>query len=115
MSGLREAVTARHGSIHAFCRLHPELNRSTVYQVLTGRYAGNMDRQLSIIRAALDQSNGRQHPAALTVPDVAALADVLQTAKCGTCRRKDRRWCRGCAKQTAREAQALRQYLEQQR
>ena len=52
---LKRAILARYKSIHAFCRQHPELKRSTVYQVLAGKYAGHAGRQLAAIRAALEQ------------------------------------------------------------
>ncbi len=35
----------RWTTVHRFCRLHPQLNRSTVYQVVRGSYGGDMARQ----------------------------------------------------------------------
>lgn len=109
---LRQAVVARHGSIHAFLKRHPELTRSTVYQVLGGRYPGNIERQMVVIQAALDGTPADAALATRPIPDVDALADVILAAKCGKCRRPDRRGCRGCRIQTGREAQSVRDFLE---
>lgn len=111
---LRQVVLAKYRSVHAFCKAHPELNRSTVYQVLSGRYAGNADRQQALIRATVREA---QRPLAhvAPLPEAEALAEVLQASKCARCRRPDRRGCRGCRLQTAREAQAVRDFLVQQR
>lgn len=112
MADLREAVIAKHGSIHAFCKRNPDLTRSTVYQVLGDRYPGNTERQAAVIRAALD---GVAMPEPSRVPAAEALHDVLMDAKCGRCRRLDRRGCRGCRLQAMREADAVRQFLLQGR
>lgn len=76
---LRRRVAARFGSVHAFAKNRPAgLARSTVYQVLSGRYGGNVARQAERIRAALDgPSEG--------------FFEVLRRAACGLCRRKRRR------------------------
>ena len=111
---LRQVVLAKYRSVHAFCKAHPDLNRSTVYQVLGGRYAGNVDRQQALIRATVHETRHGEAPAA-PLPEVEALAEVLQASKCARCRRPDRRGCRGCRLQTAREAQAVRVFLAQQR
>lgn len=113
MADLREAVIAKHGSIHAFCKRNPELTRSTVYQVLGGRYPGNLARQQVIIQAALE---GTPVPAAsMDVPEVKVLIDVIQNAKCANCRRLDRRACLECRTQSGREADAVREFLLQGR
>ena len=102
LAELKNAIAGRHLTIHAFCKRHQELSRSTVYQVLAGRYAGNMARQAAKIRAALE---------AALFPEAAvsagAIAEVLQGVKCERCRRADRRGCRGCRIQTGREAEAV--------
>lgn len=54
MHSLRSEITARFGSVHRFCRLHPFLNRSTVYMVLAGKYGGDIERQTRRIRDALE-------------------------------------------------------------
>lgn len=112
MNDLRTMILSRHRSIHAFLRSHPELNRSTVYQVLGGRYCGNVQAQSRRIQAALEGQ-----PAADTRrsgPDAAAIEGVLQAAKCGNCRRLDKRWCLECKAQTKHEALALCTFLEEQ-
>ncbi|NCC91710.1 MAG: hypothetical protein EOM10_00270 [Opitutae bacterium] len=108
---LRQVILAKFQSVHAFCRTHPELTRSTVYQALNDTYPGNASRQLTRIRAALADSPEPTAPAVL-VPDQETLEEVLQASRCRHCRRPDRRGCRGCRLQTRRDAQALREFLE---
>lgn len=108
---LRRVIVARFASVHRFCRMHPELTRSTVYQALNGSYPGNVSRQLAVIRAALADRSRSTAPA-VHVPDLETLEAVLQASRCRHCRRPDRRGCRGCKTQTGRDAQALREYME---
>lgn len=105
---LTRAVLARYASIHAFCRQHPELKRSTVYQVLAGKYAGHAGRQLAAIRAALDWTA----PEERKVPPLTAdqIADAVQAFKCGECRRLDKQ-CAACRTQTMREAEVVERLL----
>jgi hypothetical protein len=112
---LRQAVVARHGSIHAFLKRNPQLTRSTVYQVLGDRYPGNMVRQMATIRTALDGVSGEEERAAWQLPDAEELAEVILAARCARCRRPDRRGCRGCRIQTGREAQAVQEFLAKTR
>jgi hypothetical protein len=112
---LRQAVVARHGSIHAFLKRNPELTRSTVYQVLGDRYPGNMARQMGVIRTALEGFSEAEAQAPWQLPDVEELGEVLLAAKCAKCRRQDRRGCRGCRIQTGREAQAVQEFLAKTR
>lgn len=102
---LRAAVLARHRSIHAFCRVHPELKRATVYMVLAGSYPGNTARQEARIREALGETQGGTPWTSVFSPE--RVAATLQACKCAHCRRPDRRGCRGCRNQTAREVAAL--------
>lgn len=124
---LRAQVLARYASVHAFCRKHPELKRSTVYLVLAGRYPGRWDEQAALIRAAL---TGREEMPTPPAPDVAeggpkgrcdegscghrqqsvtreVVAEVLQKIRCAHCRRLDRRDCMACRDQTEREGKEL--------
>lgn len=112
---LRQAVVARHGSVHAFLKRHPELTRSTVYQVLGDRYPGNMIRQMTTIRQALEGVPGDGAQAAWQLPDAEELVEVILAARCARCRRPDRRGCRGCRIQTGREAQAVQEFLAKKR
>lgn len=50
---LRAVILARHKTLYAFCGA-VGLPRGTVYQVIRGRYAGNHEKQLARIRAALE-------------------------------------------------------------
>lgn len=107
---LRAQVLARYASVHAFCRNHPELKRSTVYLVLAGRYPGRWDEQAALIRAAL---TGRKEMPKPPAPDSAegvtreAVAETLQKIRCAHCRRLDRRDCMACRDQTEREGKEL--------
>lgn len=106
---LREAVLARHRTVHAFCRAKPELKRSTVYLLLAGKYPGNVDRQLAKIANVLTGEAEPEEPRpAITAGEAYT---VLQEAKCAHCRRLDKRACADCNTQTAREAQALEDYM----
>lgn len=112
---LRQAVVARHGSVHAFLKRNPELTRSTVYQVLGDRYPGNMIRQLTVIRQALDGVSGEETQVSWRLPDIEELTEVILASRCARCRRQDRRGCRGCRIQTGREAHAVQEFLAKTR
>lgn len=106
---LKQRILARYKSPHAFCRATPEVRRSTVYQVLAGKYPGNTGRQIERILAALAGNETRP----LFPPGLSALEayEVLQETKCAHCRKLDKRACPDCRTQTEREAQALEDYL----
>ena len=104
---LRKAILARHRSIYAFCRAMPELSRSTVYLVLSGRYPGNTGRQITRIETFLTD----KVPEPRRIISAQEAFTVLQEAKCAHCRKLDKRGCPECKTQTAREAQALEEYL----
>lgn len=106
---LRARVLARWTSLHAFCRAHPELTRSTVYMVLSGRYAGNSERQLAVIERTLDAPPQEEHAPAL--PSALTLAETLQRIRCGECRKYGKRHCPRCRTRTEHEAAALFQRL----
>jgi len=53
MQHLQAEIERRFGTVHRFCREHPELNRATVYMLLAGTYGGNTERQAERIRDAL--------------------------------------------------------------
>ena len=51
---LAAQIREQFGTIHNFCKQHDAtLNRSTVYMVLRGVYAGNVEHQQDRIEAAL--------------------------------------------------------------
>jgi hypothetical protein len=109
LDAVRRAILERYKSIHAFCRATPELKRSTVYLVLSGKYPGNAERQRIKIETAL---TGKAAPEESHLIIQAQEAyTVLQNAKCSYCRKLDKRGCPECKTQTTREAQALEQYL----
>ena len=107
---LRKDILARYKSIHAFCRaVSPELCRSTIYQLLAGKYPGNVEKQVQRIRAILSGTPEREEAGpALTASEA---YKVLLDTKCAHCRKLDKSGCRDCRTQTLREAQALEKYL----
>jgi len=60
MHSLKTEIEERFGTVHRFCRLHPSLNRTTVYEVLKGTYSGNRERQQQRILDALNGSGEEQ-------------------------------------------------------
>lgn len=108
--GLRELVESKYASIHAFCRAHPELSRTTVYEVVSGRYIGDVEAQALKIRAAVqDMPVDTPRPVPHTTPE--AVAETLQRIRCGNCRRLDKRGCTECRTQTIKESFALYDHL----
>ena len=105
---LKQVILDRFGSIHAFCRIHPELKRATVYQVLAGKYAGRSEQHLAAIKAALYET---PPPVSSLLPVTAEqIADVVQAFKCASCRRFDKP-CAACRTQTLREAEVVEAFL----
>ena len=103
---LRAQVLERYTSIYAFCRAHPELKRTTVYLVLSGRYPGKWSFQAARIRAALTGAGEKPEAPAPGVTRE-AVAETLQKIRCKHCRRLDRRECMACRDQTEREGKEL--------
>lgn len=115
-ASLRALILTRYTSIHAFCRAHPELKRSTVYLVVSGRYPGNIRAQATRIRQALEEGQNVDGGAKATDPappklSLTALTEAFQNIRCGHCRRLDRRGCLECRTQTEREVTALHEYI----
>lgn len=116
---LKAAVLARYGSIHAFCRRHAEVKRSTAYMVLAGRYPGRTAAQQAKICAALAGADiinaGDTKESSLApvrpVPSPEMLGRALQNIRCNHCRTLDKSRCSGCRTQTMREAEELNMYL----
>jgi hypothetical protein len=109
LDGLRMAILARHRTVYAFCRANPDLQRSTVYLILSGKYPGNTARQIDRITGVLTGAG----PQTERRPAISAREayPILQQAKCAHCRKLDKRGCPECNTQTAREAQALEDYM----
>ena len=103
---LRADILARYPSVHAFCRRHGNVKRSTVYAVLAGRYAGDAKEQFVRIREALD-GPGPQPEA----PTPERMAEVLQQVKCRRCRPASRRKCLRCHAVTIQESRAIMDFL----
>lgn len=82
---IRRVVISRFGTIHAFAKGRPGgLARSTVYQVLSGKYGGDTEHQLGRINAALGEARS-------------GIFEILKEVACGRCRKKRRR-TRQCEK-----------------
>ena len=92
---LKERIVARYGSIHAFCKGHGELNRSTVYMVLSGRYPGRIERQAGRIEAVLADRG----------PEV-RVYQILREVACAGCKKMRGKRCKSC--QDRMQAQAHR-------
>ena len=108
---LAAAVEQRFGTVHAFCLANPDLNRTTVYQVLKGTYAGNDSRQLGRIRAALEETaTGRGNR-----PSLEAIEECLREAACNRCPADNAPLCRRCAPGFLAQAQAVHALLESRR
>ena len=106
---LRDEILAQYGSIHAFCRQHKELKRSTVYAVIAGNFKGESREQTFRIREALSGSGPRQE-----TPTAEQLEAVLQQVKCHGCRPVNRRKCQRCRERTEMEARAVVDFLKGQ-
>lgn len=110
---IRNIMLARYRTIHAFCRANPDITRSTVYLVMSGKYAGNMQTQITRIESALDGARRQSAPCfALRASEVFS---VLQDAKCAHCRKQDKRFCPECKTVTMREAHALEDYVRERK
>lgn len=106
---LRARIVERYGSLHAFCKAHPELKRSSVYLVMSGRYPGRSENQTVRIEAALEGNACAARSGLASAPPMSAedMADALQEIRCSNCRLLDRRSCLECRTRTRREAEEL--------
>ncbi|MDR2055643.1 MAG: hypothetical protein LBQ10_07235 [Desulfovibrio sp.] len=109
LDAVRADIREKYRSTHAFCRANPELKRSTVYLVLSGKYPGNNERQTGKIEEVLTGETALAEPRRIIQAQEAF--EILQGAKCAYCRKRDKRACPECKTQTTREAQALETYL----
>ena len=94
-------ILARHTSIHAFCRAHDELCRTTVYQVLRGRYPGNMSKQAQRIADALGMADASRQE---------RTSEELLAVLCSRCRargKNKRKKCAACKAVTRDQAAAI--------
>lgn len=88
---LRARIVERYGSLHAFCKAHPELKRSSVYLVMSGRYPGRSENQTVRIEAALEGNIHTARAGLASAPPMSAedMADALQEIRCSNCRLLD--------------------------
>lgn len=102
-----QAILDRYGSVHAFCRAHPGLTRTTVYQVLRGAYGGNQEKQLGRIMAALESSTQGDKG----LPSLPELESCIRDAACQRCPVVSGPLCKRCAPTHLLQAQAVLELL----
>lgn len=86
-AGLAGEILARYKSIHAFCRAHEGLCRTTVYLVLRGRYPGDAARQARRIAEALGMEDDSRREQITT---------ALIAVACSRCRARGKNRKRRC-------------------
>lgn len=88
-------VRARHGSVYKATQVLGPLGlpRATIYQTLSGRYAGNLARQLARIRSALGETPKPVRPPLLSAE---ALYEALKAAACARCAAPNSARCSAC-------------------
>lgn len=82
---LLQEIMARYVTVHRFCKQHRELNRSTVYMVLKGRYPGNAERQLERMRKALQGEVSTEERAYQAIRQTACARCSVTTQGCNRC------------------------------
>ena len=105
---LKQQIISKFGSIHAFCKAYPELKRSTVYLVFSGRYAGKVETQINIIVNVLNNVPQREN---IILISNEKFIEVLQDIRCNNCRRLDKRQCSECKIRTRTEGLQLYKHL----
>lgn len=110
IAALHARVRDLYGTVHRFCK-HTGLPRATVYQVLAGKYPGNVQRQVERITAVLD---GRTLPSNMSVDSVQAMLEKISCDVCsrkGRCTRKKAQRCARVHEAQARAVTTLYQTL----
>jgi hypothetical protein len=83
---LLQAICARYGTVHRFCRRHKgRLNRSTVYMVLAGTYPGSKAAQALRIAEALGLAQGQEARVLAAIKGVACARCSVKARPCGRC------------------------------
>ncbi|ABB40153.1 hypothetical protein Dde_3359 [Oleidesulfovibrio alaskensis G20] len=82
---LVQEITSRYRTVHRFCKAHGELNRSTVYMVLKGRYPGNVERQLERMRQALRGEVSVEERAYQAIRETACARCTVTNQGCRRC------------------------------
>lgn len=107
---IKKQILGQYKTVHAFCKENPDVKRSTVYQILAGKYSGDRDKQIKRIQgvlAGVEKKQGTHHSDLLALE----VYNVLQKTKCAYCTKLKKSACPECWVQTEREAQALTDYL----
>ncbi len=105
-AALADEIRRRYGSAHRFCKA-TGLPRGTVYQVLSGRYAGDMTRQANRIRSALQRR-------AASVPTVEGIMQILRKHACARCMVRNSSLCATCLPVFASQAKEIVDLLPMQ-
>ena len=105
---LKQKIIEKYGSTHAFCKACPHLNRSTVYQVLSGKYAGKLLKQIALIQIAL---LGDKTPIKNVKIHENEILQILQNHKCNHCRLIHKKNCLDCKDKTIKEAHSVYNYI----
>jgi hypothetical protein len=103
---LRRDIEGRYGTVHRFCRAYRELGRSTVYQLLAGRYPGNAARQFARLREILAGGPEKRR--------VEAVYAAIKQAACQRCAAWGKgRECSRCDGLYREQAQAALEALDE--
>ena len=107
LEGLKENILSNYASIHAFCKKYKgTVSRSTVYQVVNGRYPGNPARHINKIKEILEG----KLPFTELEND---MLNALKTVACAKCKKKGRKTCKKCNQGMLQQVKLLKVVFEQ--
>lgn len=103
---LKTAILGKHDSVHAFCKKYKSvIGRSTVYQIVNGKYPGDATKQIARVRDVLE---GRLGVTALDKE----LLKALKIVACAKCKKKGRKSCRKCSQNMMEQVKLLKVVFE---
>lgn len=105
---LRKKIIKKYGSIHNFCKLNENLTRATVYLIFANKYAGNIQKQISLIEKAYNNSLDVEKKVVFEEQEI---IDVLQHTKCNNCRLLKPN-CSECKRKSIIEANAIYLFIK---
>ena len=102
LEGLKESILSSHASIHAFCKKYKgTVSRSTVYQVINGRYPGDSGRHIKKIKEILEGK--------LAFTEVENnMLSALKAVACVNCKKKGRKSCKRCSQLMLKQVKLLK-------
>ncbi len=95
LDALSADIVATYGTTYKFIQT-TGLPRSTVYCVLAGKYAGDVEKVAAKIRSALWDFGASSDACSLDESALKPIEETLAAVACARCRNKDKRRCRGC-------------------